>query len=169
MKTYTAYLGLGSNLGEREKFLTRAVRELQRIEGCKVIWASSLYETEPYGKLDQPSFLNGVLQVETTLEPPLLFAEAKRIEAAIGRSASEHWGPREIDIDILLYDGVVFEDEHLKVPHPDLERRKFVLVPLREIASDLVHPVSGLTVEEMAARCREGGQVRMSSHRILLA
>jgi len=94
--------------------------------------------------------------------------EVQRIESAIGRSTGERWGPREIDIDLLVYDGVVYSDQGVTVPHPDLERRKFVLVPLREIAPDLVHPVSGLTAEEMAAACREGGRVVKTLHHILV-
>jgi 2-amino-4-hydroxy-6-hydroxymethyldihydropteridine diphosphokinase len=166
---HSVYLGLGSNLGVREKFLQRAVADLRLLEGCRVVWTSSVYETEPYGKKDQPMFLNGVVQVETSMDPPILFEEIKKIEQEIGRSASERWGPREIDIDILIYEGMVFENSELKVPHSDLDQRKFVLVPLREIAPDLVHPVLGLTIDEMASRCTKEGAVRVSSHRLLLA
>src|SRR5262245_36484274 len=168
MKSYTVYLGLGSNLGEREKYLNTAVGDLKKLRDVKVIWTSSVYETEPRGKTDQPAFLNAVVQVETTLVPNELYHKVKGIESAVGRNASERWGPREIDIDILVYDGLVFEDNELKVPHPEVEKRRFVLVPLREIAPDLVHPVSGLTVEEMADACSDSGKVVKSHHRILL-
>ena len=167
MKSYTVYLGLGSNLGEREKYLNIAAGELRKLQEVKVIWTSPVYETEPRGKTDQPAFLNAVVQVETSLQPKELFQKVKSIEWGAGRKTTERWGPREIDIDILVYDGLVFEDDELKVPHPEMEKRKFVLVPLHEIAPDLVHPVSGLTVGEMVAACPDRGRVVKSHHRIL--
>jgi 2-amino-4-hydroxy-6-hydroxymethyldihydropteridine diphosphokinase len=168
MKTFRVFLGLGSNVGERQKFLNRAVAELKGISNIKVVWASSVYETEPYGKADQEKFLNAVVEIETELTPPELLTAAKSIEQRVGRTASELWGPREIDIDVLLYDGLVHDDAALHVPHPDMENRKFVLVPLREIAPDAVHPITGMTVEEMATACKDTGRVVMTSHKIHL-
>jgi len=168
MKLYTVFLGLGSNLGEREKCLNQAVGHLKKLRASSLVWASSVYETDPYGKVDQPKFLNAAVQIETSLEPSELFEEIKKIEATAGRSRNERWGPREIDIDILIYDGLVFESDSVKVPHPEIEKRKFVLVPLREIAPDLVHPVTGLNVEEMAAQCQDSGRVVKSLYRIVI-
>ena len=161
---YRVFLGVGSNLGERQEYLNRAAVAISRLPETRVVWFSSVYETEPYGNTDQPKFLNAVAEVETALDPPRLLAALKQIETETGRTGSEHWGPREIDIDILLYDGLVFSDASVTVPHADLERRRFVLVPLREIAPDVVHPVTGLTVEEMAAACTGGRVVKTSFH-----
>ncbi|MEK7249265.1 MAG: 2-amino-4-hydroxy-6-hydroxymethyldihydropteridine diphosphokinase [Bacteroidota bacterium] len=167
MKTYNAFLGLGSNVGERQKFLNQAVAELKKLSNTKIVWASSIYETEPYGKTDQAKFLNAALEIETMLTPPELVKEVKAIEERLGRTPTEKWGPREIDIDILLYDGLVHDDETINVPHPELENRRFVLVPLREIAPDIVHPVSGMTISELAGACKDTGRVVRTSHRIL--
>jgi 2-amino-4-hydroxy-6-hydroxymethyldihydropteridine diphosphokinase len=166
--SYRVFLGLGSNLGERHKFLSRAVHGLKQLKDVKIIWTSSIYETEPYGRKEQPGFLNAVVELETTLAPPDLFDNIKAIEQNVGRTSTERWGPREIDIDILVYDGVVFDGKNVNVPHPELEKRRFVLVPLAEVAPDLVHPVSGLTMEELAASCPDRGRVVKSYHRIVL-
>jgi 2-amino-4-hydroxy-6-hydroxymethyldihydropteridine diphosphokinase len=93
----------------------------------------------------------------------------KDVEQRIGRSPSERWGPREIDIDILVYDGLVFADDRVTVPHPDLEHRRFVLIPLREIAADLIHPVSGMTVEELSAACTDRGAIKATSYHLLIS
>jgi len=168
MKQYRVFLGLGSNLGERDQYLNRAANGLKCLKDTRLVWASSVYETEPYGKKEQPGFLNAVIEIETAHPPEELFREVKLLERETGRTLADHWGPREIDIDILIYDGLVFGNEQVTVPHPELEKRKFVLIPLREIAPDLVHPVSGLTVEEMAASCPDRSRVVKSLHRIVL-
>lgn len=168
MKTYRVFLGLGSNVGDREKFLNRAVGELKKLHDTKVVWASSVYETDPVGKMDQPKFLNAAVEIETLLAPRELYAEAKAIEQRVGRVATERWGPREIDVDLLLYDGLVFQDDQITVPHPEMDQRKFVLVPLKEIAPDLVHPISGMTMEELVAACRDAGRVVQSYHKIIV-
>ena len=161
---YRVFLGLGSNVGNREEYLNRAAVAISRLPETRVVWFSSVYETEPYGNAEQSKFLNAAAEIETALYPPQLLAALKQIETETGRKSSEHWGPREIDIDILLYDALVFSDASVTVPHADLEHRRFVLVPLREIAPDLVHPVTGLTVEEMAAACTGGRVVNTSFH-----
>ena len=166
MKTYTVFIGLGSNLGERHRFLNAAAAEIRRLPGTKVVWYSSVYETDPYGVENQPKFLNAVGELETSFLPAELLRELKRIERSTGRKERERWGSREIDLDILLYDGFVYSDETVTVPHPELELRKFVLLPLREIAPDLVHPVSGMTVEELARVCPDEGRVVKTSYRI---
>ena len=168
MKTYSVFLGLGSNVGERHKFLNAAVAGIKSIPATKVIWASPVYETEPYGRTDQAKFLNAAIEIETDLLPPDLLLAIKNIEQRTGRTITERWGPREIDIDILLYDGFVLHDEYVAVPHPELEKRKFVLIPLRDIAPDIVHPVNGMTISEMAAACGDKSKVVQTSFRVLL-
>ena len=163
---YRVFLGLGSNLGARQDFLNSAAVEIARLPGGRLMWCSSVYETEPYGNTAQGKFLNAAAEIETPLDPPALMGEVKRIEKALGRTVSGRWGPREIDIDILLYDGLVHSGDGLEVPHPGLERRKFVLVPLREIAPDLIHPVNGMTVSEMAAACRDDSRVVKPTYHI---
>lgn len=168
MKSYRVFLGIGSNSGDRNKFLNRGGSELKGIKDTRVIWASSVYETDAYGKTDQPRFLNAVVEIETLLTPPELLDEVKAVELRTGRTPTEHWGPREIDIDLLLYEGLVYSDDRVTVPHPDLGKRKFVLVPFREIAPDVVHPITGQTVEELAASCQDTGRVVKSTYRLLI-
>jgi len=144
----TVYLGLGSNLGDRQYNLDRALEFLsQRLRVEKV---SSLYDTEPMGNANQPRFLNLVCQVSTGLEPMALLTLVKGIESKLGRLPHHTSNdPRPIDIDILFYGDQVVETPKLVIPHPGLTERAFVLIPLAEIAPDLVHPVNGKTAEEL--------------------
>jgi len=143
----TTYLGLGSNLGNRQDNLDRALELLsQRLRVEKI---SSVYDTEPVGNIDQPRFLNLVCQVYTSLAPMGLLALAKGIELKLGRALTKSNAPRPIDIDILLYGDQVIKTSELVIPHPRLAERAFVLIPLAEIAPDLVHPVIGKTIKEL--------------------
>lgn len=133
------YLGLGSNLGDRAFYLREAISALAG-PSIKIKAISRIYETEPWGVMDQPLYWNQVLEIETTLEPLQLLHYCQGIELQLGRERNVHWGSRTIDIDLLFYDNVVSETEELKLPHPLLEEREFVLAPLREIAPNLVLP-----------------------------
>ncbi len=148
----TVYLGLGSNLGDRQANLDRALEFLsQRVRMGKI---SSIYDTEPLGDSNQPRFLNLVCQAFTRLEPPALLALAKGIERKLGR-VGKSGTPRTIDIDILLYDDQVIDTPELVIPHPKMTERAFVLIPLDEIASDTVHPVTEKTMKELLQNATE--------------
>jgi 2-amino-4-hydroxy-6-hydroxymethyldihydropteridine diphosphokinase len=131
-----AYLGLGSNLGDRRRNLEQAVERLTDTPRIRVLRVSSFRETEPFGVQDQPLFLNGVAEIETDLQPPALLAAVKQIERDMGRVATYRWGPRLIDIDILLYDRIRWESAELTIPHPGLLARSFATEPLGELAPE---------------------------------
>lgn len=143
----TAYLGLGSNLGDRHAMLAAALAFLA--EHVRVTRASSVYETAPWGRTDQPSFLNCCVVIETTVDAVALLRLAKDIERRLGRVTAEHWGPRAIDVDLLLFDDERIATPDLAVPHPRLLERAFVLVPLAEIAPDAA--IAGTTLSVRAA------------------
>jgi 2-amino-4-hydroxy-6-hydroxymethyldihydropteridine diphosphokinase len=137
---HTAYLGLGSNVGDREEYIEQAIFLLSKTPGLKVIKKSASYETEPEGNTDQPQFLNAAVEVQTTLDPYRLLSVVQETENALGRERDVEWGPRTIDLDILLYDDQIISDDKLQIPHPLLHERLFVLKPLSEIAPNAVHP-----------------------------
>ncbi|HZU87294.1 MAG TPA: 2-amino-4-hydroxy-6-hydroxymethyldihydropteridine diphosphokinase [Anaerolineaceae bacterium] len=147
------YLGLGTNLGEREANLQAAAVALP--PEVRVLRASSIYETEPWGFKDQPWFLNQVLEVETELDPRALLAHLKEIETQLGRLPSFRFGPRLIDLDILLYGDQSLQMENLIIPHPRLAEREFVLGPLCELAPDLRHPLLNSTMRELLAALKD--------------
>ena len=146
----TAFLALGSNVGDREANLRTAVNRLGSDE-IRMLRRSSLYETAPQELLDQPWFLNAVVEVETSLFPLQLLARVRQIERQMGRRRATPKGPRNIDIDILFYGRTVIRTAELEVPHPRIAQRRFVLEPLAEITPDFRHPVTGTTVNEMLA------------------
>lgn len=146
---HTVFIALGSNLGNRLKNLKVAVSLLT--PAVRPVACSPVYETPPWGYLDQPKFLNQVLRAETDLSPEELLDHLKGIEKRLGRQETFRFGPRKVDLDILFYDNLVFESTRLKIPHPRLSGRAFVLLPLAQLAPDLRHPVEGSTVREMLA------------------
>ena len=150
---HTAYIALGSNMGDRERYLSDAVDALGEIRGCRVEKVSSFIETPPYGVTDQADFLNGCLELRTLLYPRELLDELHRIEAQAGRERIVHWGPRTLDLDIIFYDDLVIREDDLCVPHVEMHKRDFVLSPLCEIAPYKRHPVYGKTVKELLAEC----------------
>jgi 2-amino-4-hydroxy-6-hydroxymethyldihydropteridine diphosphokinase len=155
------YLGLGSNLGDREQSLCSALEAIQTLAGCGLIRCSSIYETAAWGKTDQPDFLNVVAEIETTLTARSLLDALHRIERRLGRERRGRWEPRTLDIDILLFGEEIIREPGLIIPHPRLAERRFVLVPLDEIAPDLRIPDSGIPVHEWLQRCPDKGSVRL--------
>jgi len=148
-----AYIGIGSNLGDREFNCKQAIG-LLRQKGTTVRKESSLYETKPWGVRDQPLFLNMAIEIETDLKPFELLRTLKDIENEMGREETFLWGPRRIDLDILLYDNNIVDEEGLRIPHPHMQDREFVLRPLCEIAGDAIHPSLLLSIEELLQRLK---------------
>ena len=146
---HTAYVALGSNLGDKEANLRKALELLQE-RGVEIVKTSTFISTEPYGVTDQPQFLNGVREVRTSLVPLALLHTLLEIEQEMGRVRLRHWGERNIDLDLLLYEDVVMDTPELKLPHPDMQNRDFVLLPLAEIAPELVHPILQKSIEELS-------------------
>ncbi|HVN16616.1 MAG TPA: 2-amino-4-hydroxy-6-hydroxymethyldihydropteridine diphosphokinase [Anaerolineales bacterium] len=145
----TVYLALGTNLGDRLANLRAAIDALS--PDVRVLAQSHIYQTPPWGYEDQPAFLNMAVKGETDLGPESLLKRLKQIEVELGREPTFRYGPRQIDLDILFYDDLILNQENLVIPHPRLQERAFVLVPLNDIAPELRHPVIGKTVREMLA------------------
>ena len=140
-KRHKAYLSIGSNIGDKKENLLKAIENIGKIEDTEVTKVSTILETEPFGVVDQDDFLNACLEIKTLLTPQELLKELLGIEEKMGRVRIKKWGPRIIDIDILLYDKEVIEDDNLAVPHPWMCERSFVLDPLCEIAPNVIHPL----------------------------
>jgi 2-amino-4-hydroxy-6-hydroxymethyldihydropteridine diphosphokinase len=154
------FLGIGTNLGNREGNLEQAVERIGNFPG-RVLQASSLYETEPWGFQAEEKFLNMVVKIETDLTPDELLVKILHLESILGRvRGAEQYMSRLMDIDILFYDDLVINEDHLKIPHPLLHERKFVLVPLCEIEPGLVHPVKGKTILELLEICEDRSEVK---------
>jgi 2-amino-4-hydroxy-6-hydroxymethyldihydropteridine diphosphokinase len=150
------FLGLGSNIGDRAANLKDAIKLL----GLSIVSKSSIYETEPVDYLDQPWFLNQVLQCETSFHPLKLVVECQKVESELGRMREISKGPRTIDIDLLFYNDEILNTPQLIIPHPAIAQRRFVLVPMNEIARDFIHPKLNLTIHELLERCPDHSQVK---------
>lgn len=149
------YIGIGSNLGNREENCENAISHLAK-KGIKVLKRSSFYETEPWGIKDQRKFINMAVETETVLTPVELLKTLKAIETELGRQKDIHWGPRIIDLDILLYDNLLIKTENLEIPHPGIKDRGFVLKPLSEIAPDKIHPILKKSVKVLLSELKYG-------------
>jgi 2-amino-4-hydroxy-6-hydroxymethyldihydropteridine diphosphokinase len=154
-----AFIGIGSNLEDPTAQCREAFRRLDSIPGIRVLRRSSLYRTAPVGPENQPFFINAVAEIRTDLPPRKLFEALKEIEGKMGRSEGPRWGPRVIDLDILLYGQQVVVEEGLIIPHPEMHRRRFVLEPLGELASYMVHPGFGISIRGLLDRMTDSGLV----------
>jgi 2-amino-4-hydroxy-6-hydroxymethyldihydropteridine diphosphokinase len=157
------FIGMGSNLGDRMRYLQKAFEELLQSSRIIVKRCSSIYETEPVGAEDQPLFLNVTVELDSPLQPRELLRRLKEIEYRLGRTKSEHWGPREIDLDILYYGNEIFRDGTLCLPHPEIINRRFVLIPMKEIAAKFLDPQQCLSIEDLLQRCSDTRAVRKIS------
>ena len=146
---HRAYLGIGSNLGDRKGYLDRAVEQLGKDPYIRVLKSADYIETEPYGPVEQPNFLNGAVELETLYTPRELLQVLQDIEKEAGRKRIVHWGPRTLDLDILLYDDQVVREEGLIIPHVEMAKRAFVLEPLCSLAPYAVHPLYRKTIQDL--------------------
>lgn len=154
-----AYLLTGSNLGDREQYLAKA-REFLNGQCGNITAASSLYETAPWGNTEQPAFLNQALEIDTHIQARPLIRKILKIEKMMGRIRKEKYGPRLIDIDILLFNNELHNYSLLKLPHPEMQNRRFALLPLSEIASGILHPVFNKTIAELLNECKDESEVK---------
>lgn len=153
-------LALGSNLGDRLGNLRKALRML-KLNGIEIVKSSDIFETKPVGPQDQGRFLNACIIINSNLSPHSLLALLKEIEHKIGRKKREKWGPREIDLDILLYGDKIISEKDLIIPHPEFPERAFVLLPLEQIASGWVHPINGKSIRELKDQLKDMDQTML--------
>ncbi|EHN15162.1 2-amino-4-hydroxy-6-hydroxymethyldihydropteridine diphosphokinase [Clostridium sporogenes] len=145
---HTAYIAFGSNIGDKKDYIKKALEKIEE-RGMKIIKVSPVYETEPYGVLDQDSFLNGVVKIETDLTSEDLIEVLLDIEKQLDRVRERRWGPRTIDLDIIFYDNLIINKNNLIIPHKDMENREFVLKPLCDIDENFIHPVLKKSVKQL--------------------
>jgi 2-amino-4-hydroxy-6-hydroxymethyldihydropteridine diphosphokinase len=157
-----AFIGMGANMGEPTGACRDALKSLAEVSGVTLLRSSALYRTEPVGPQDQAWFINAVAEIRTTLSPDLLLIALKDIERRMGRSEGVRWGPRLIDLDLLLYGQRVFRNAGLQIPHPELHLRRFVLVPLCELASYVIHPAFGVSICGLLDRLADTSRVELA-------
>ncbi|HLP95708.1 MAG TPA: 2-amino-4-hydroxy-6-hydroxymethyldihydropteridine diphosphokinase [Saprospiraceae bacterium] len=159
-KYINTFLSIGSNIGDRAGNLKNAIGLIEKFIG-KIAKRSHVYETQPWGEPNQDAFLNMVIMINTSLEPRDILEKITKIERELGRERKEKWGPRTIDIDILFYGKRIIRDKGLEIPHPELHKRGFVLVPMMEIAPDFEHPVLNMQIDELYMECGDDNDVVM--------
>jgi 2-amino-4-hydroxy-6-hydroxymethyldihydropteridine diphosphokinase len=158
---HQVYIGIGSNVGNKRDNFFEAVTRLAKLPDTKVIKESSLYESEPLGDA-KDWYINGAVEIETKFKPDILLQKFKNIERAMGRKkVKKRWGARIIDLDILLYDSAVVKKKNLRIPHPEMTSRKFVLIPLSEIAPQVVHPELGVTISELLFNIKDDKKIHL--------
>jgi len=162
----TAYLSLGSNSGDRLQFLKGAIRKIEESHKISIKKASSVYETQPVGYINQGWFLNLVLEVQTSFDPLPLLEHLLAIEDQMGRKREAKWGPRNIDVDLLLYDNQLVHSDRLIIPHPQMHKRRFVLIPLAQIAPRVLHPLLKKSAPQLLESCEDKSTVRLYSEKI---
>jgi 2-amino-4-hydroxy-6-hydroxymethyldihydropteridine diphosphokinase len=152
---HTAYIGIGSNIGDKVHQCELAISEILKVDRHKLLAKSSLFKSKPIGYTSQDWFVNGVIKIETEMEPLDLFRVLRTIELKLGRTQTFRWGPRSIDIDILFFDDKEVRTQELQIPHPRLHERQFVLIPLVEIDRDLLHPILKKTIGKLLEETKE--------------
>jgi 2-amino-4-hydroxy-6-hydroxymethyldihydropteridine diphosphokinase len=159
---HQVYIGIGSNLGNKRENYLEALDRIAKLPKTRILKESSVYESEPHGD-SKEWFINGVIQIETDFKPEALLDKFKNIERAMGRKkVRKKWGARIIDLDILLYDSLIMSKKTLKIPHAEMQNRKFVLVPLSELAPQIVHPVLGATISELLFAVKDAKRVSLA-------
>ena len=154
-----AYISLGGNLGNTAEIFEQALQVIERLAG-DISKKSSLYQTAAWGNTQQPDFLNQVILIQTTLSPNKLLDTLLTIELKFGRERKEHWGPRTLDLDLLFFDDFILNKDQLILPHPRIPERKFILIPLQEIAADWLHPVEQKTIQQLVIECKDDSEVK---------
>jgi len=158
---HQVYIGIGSNVGNKRENFFEAVSRLAKLPDTRVLKESSLYESEPLGDAKE-WYVNGAVEIETKFKPEMLLKKFKNIERAMGRKKiKKRWGARIIDLDILLFDSAVVKKKNLRIPHPEMSSRKFVLIPLSEIAPQVIHPELGVTISEMLIKVKDDKKIHL--------
>lgn len=159
---HQVYIGIGSNLGNKRENYLEALDRIAKLPKTRIIKESSVYESQPHGDAKE-WYINGVIEIETEMKPELLLTKFKNIERAMGRKkVRKKWGARIIDLDILLYDSLIMNKKNLKIPHPEMHQRKFVLIPLSELGPQVIHPIIGSSISELLVGVKDDKRVSLA-------